>query len=189
MHSAEDRRAQGKRAISPCHASTAGDRNREDADLPENDGGNNEVGETSLWHPVPLLLSSVLLGLTLFWSHLPESTHVGFGCLCLFTEVPSWRGLVSNSGVCSAASCLLIPLLLSLHHHSSHSTHLWDWPWSCTKARCSLLHPKRTSQISIQKRRGGGPWSWNIRKEKHKPNLKLLNKGEKRWQSEVKSSW
>lgn len=134
---------------------------------------------------------------TLFWSHLPESALVGFGCPCLFTKVPSWWGLVL------AASCLLILvwpqgraawvaedqgaglilsriLPLSLHHHISHSTHLWAWPWSCTKARCSLLHAKRTSQISLQKRREGGPWSWNTRKEKHKHSLKLPNNGGKK---------
>lgn len=88
--------------------------NRGDADMPENDMRNDEVGEISLSYPVNLPLSSVFLGFTLFWTYLRSGVHSHrIGCQCLHPSAELLRvsftqccwGLDSPSAICLAASC------------------------------------------------------------------------------------
>lgn len=76
-----------------------------------------------------------------------------------------------------AAGLISSRIFLPLYGTSSLCLHsLMRLAWPGTKVKPSVHHPKGNSWVSVQKGRRWG-CSWDIRKEKHTPNLKPLTDG------------
>lgn len=107
----------------------------------------------SLWtvpslasHPILISPSQSLFSVSVHQSaKLMRFSFAQCHLLTCFLLTPFWtQRRATRAAEDQVAGLTLSRILshLSTPYHIFHSIYLWGWPWSCTKAKCSLPHLK-----------------------------------------------